>query len=133
MKIDNYKTLTYEEDERINNPIAFGRNGKGNRKCQHIIISNPKQVKTFLEKYELTGIADEMICISILWRFPRKEFNEKDMWVTMSGITYNTRLFRPKTFVIADNIVTEEDQSKAKEIIDTLNKWNGIEVSYEED
>ena len=97
-----------------------------------IIISNKKQVKTFLEKYELTGIVDEMICISILWHFPRKEFNEKDMWVTMSGITYNTRLFRPKTFVIADNIVTKEDQNKAKEIIDTLNKWNGIEVSYDE-
>ena len=49
----------------------------------------------------------------------------------MSGCTYsNEPPFVPKHFVIANNIVTEEDQAKAKEIIDLLNGWDGIEVSY---
>ena len=133
MKIDTYKTLTFEEDERKNNPIAFSRDGNGNRKCQHITITNDKQVKYFLKKYELTEIADEKISISILWNFPRKQYNETNMWVCLSGFTYNEKEFHPKHFVISDNIVTEETQNRTREIIDLLNTWDGIEVSYPED
>lgn len=133
MKIDTYKTLTYEEDERKNNPIAFAHNGNGNRKCQSVRFSSSKQVKDFLEKYGLTGISDEKISISILWNFPRRQYNESNMWVCLSGFTYNEKEFNPKHFVISDNIITEETQNRAKEIIDLLNTWNGIEVSYPED
>ena len=128
MKIDTYKTLTYEEDEREKNPNAFALR---NRKCQHVKISNKEQVKEFLNKYGLSGILDDNINISILWNFPRKKYDEKDMWVCMSGCTYsNEPPFVPKHFVISNNIVTEEDQARAKEIIDLLNGWDGIEVSY---
>lgn len=130
MKIDTYKNLTYEEDERKNNPSAFFHDGNGNRKCQSVRIANDKQVKDFLEKYELTGISDEKISISILWNFPRRQYNETNMWVCLSGFTYNEKEFYPKHFVIADNIVTEETQNRAKEMIDMLNTWNGIDVFY---
>lgn len=134
MKIDTYKVLTYEEDERENNPVAFAMSSggrKGNRKCQRVIISNKEQVKEFLDRYGLSGISDDNISISVLWHFPRKQYGEKDMWVCMSGFTYsNEPPFVPKPFVISNNIVTEEDQNKAKEIIDFLNGWEGIEVTY---
>lgn len=133
MKIDTYKNLTYEEDERKNNPITFSRGGNGNRKCQHITISNSKQVKDFLEKYELTGITDEKISISVLWNFPRRQYNETNMWVCLSGFTYNEKEFHPKHFVISDNIVNKKAQNKAMEIIDLLNTWDGIGVNYSED
>ena len=130
MKIDTYKELIYEEDERKSNPIAFAHNGKGNRKCQHVIISDKKQVKAFLNRYDLTGITDENISISILWNLPRKQYDETNMWVCLSGFTYNEKEVYPKHFVISDNIVTEEAQNRAKEMIDMLNTWNGIEVFY---
>lgn len=133
MKIDTYKTLTYEEDERKNNPKAFYHNGNGNRKCQHVRIINSRQVKEFLEKYGLKGISDERISISILWNFPRRQYNEANMWVCLSGFTYNEEEFYPKFFMISDNFVTEKAQNRAKEIIDLLNTWNGIEVSYPDD
>lgn len=133
MKIDTYKNLTYEEDERKNNPIAFSRGGNGNRKCQHVTIKNNKQVKYFLEKYGLTEISDEKISISILWNFPRRQYNETNMWVCLSGFTYNEKEFHPKHFVISDNIGNGETQIRAKEIIDFLNTRDGIEVSYPED
>lgn len=129
MKIDTYKSLTYEEEERDKNPTAFAISN-GNRKCQHVRISKKEQVEEFLNRYSLMGILDDNISLSILWNFPRKMYNEKDMWVCMSGYTYNNEDFRPKHFVISDNIVTEEDQAKAKEIIDLLNGWEGLVVSY---
>lgn len=133
MKIDTYKTLTYEENERKRNPIAFTHNGKGNRKCQHVKISNRKQVEEFLNKYGLMGINDNMISLSILWNFPRRRCNETNMWVCLSGFTYNNENFCPKHFVISDNIIENETQNKAMKIIDLLNTWNGIEVNYPED
>lgn len=133
MKIHTYDTMTYEEDERINNSVAYAHNGKGNRKCQHIRIFQENQVKYFLEKFGLSGINDEQISLSILWNLPRKQYNETKMWVCLSGFTYNNNDFRPKNFVISDNIVKEESQEIAKEIIDLLNTWDGIEVSYPED
>lgn len=133
MKIDTYKTLVYEEDERKRNPIAFTHNGKGNRKCQHVKISNRKQVEEFLNKYGLMGINDNLISLSILWNFPRRRYNETNMWVCLSGVTYNNENFYPKQFVVSDNVVTMESQNRAMEIIDLLNTWNGIEVNYPED
>ncbi len=133
MKIDTYNALTYEEDEREKNPVAFDHNGKGNRKCQHIRISDRKQAEEFLNRYNLTGILDDMISISVLWNFPRRRYKEKEMWVCLSGFTYNNKEFYPKHFVISDSIVTEKAQSKAKEILDLLNTWEGIEVSYPEE
>lgn len=132
MKIDTYKTLIYEEDERKRNPIAFAHNGKGNRKCQHVKISNKKQVEEFLNKYGLMGIYDNMINLSILWNFPRRRCSETNMWVCLSGFTYSDEEYYPKHFVISDNIVTEKAQEKAMEIIDLLNTWSGIEISYPE-
>lgn len=130
MKIDTYKVLTYEEVEREKNPIAFALSN-GNRKFQHIKMSNKKQVEEFLNRYGLSGILDDNISLSILWNFPRKKYSEKDMWVCISGFTYgNKSPFVPKHFVISNNIATEEDQTRAKEIIDLLNGWEGIEVSY---
>ena len=130
MKIDTYKELTYEEDERKRNPIAFAHNGKGNRKCQHVIISDKKQVESFLNRYDLTGILDNKLSMSILWNFPRRQYDEIGMWVCLSGFTYSDKDFSPKHFIVSDNIVTEESQNKAMEIIDLLNTWNGIEVFY---
>lgn len=129
MKIDTYKSLTYEEREREKNPIAFSLSG-GNRKCQHVKISKKEQVDEFLNRCGLIEISDDNINISILWNFPREKYNEKDMWVCMSGFTYSNEEFKPKHFVISNNIVTEEDQVKAKEIIDFLNGLEGLEVSY---
>ena len=136
MKIDNYKSLAYEEDERKNNPSSFHNNGTGNRRVQHITLSNKEQIAAFLEKCGLTGIKNDRICLSILWHFPRKEYNENetDLFVHMSGFTCSTKPpFVPNTFVIADYVVTEEAQKKARELIDMLNDWKGIEVSYQED
>ena len=133
MKIYTYNTITYEEDERINNPVAYTHNGKGNRKCQHVRIFQENQVRHFLEIFGLSGINDEQISLSILWNLPRRQYNETKMWVCLSGFTYNNNDFRPKNFVISDNIVTEESQKIAKGIIDLLNTWDDIEVSYPKD
>lgn len=51
MKIDIYRALTYVEDEIKRNPVAYSQNG--NRKCQHVKISNNGQVKEFLNRYGL--------------------------------------------------------------------------------
>lgn len=64
MKIDIYKALTYVEDEIKRNPVAYSQNG--NRKCQHVKISNDGQVKEFLNRYGLDGIKDDNISLSIL-------------------------------------------------------------------
>lgn len=130
MKINTYNTLTYEEDEIKANPAAFTQGEIGKRKCQHVTISDKAQISEFLSKCGLESIADEMVTLSILWHFPRRQYNETDMWVCMSGYTYNRKFFKPKTFVISDNIVTEESQKLAKELIDMLNGWDGLEVSY---
>lgn len=131
MKIDNYNSLVYEEDERKVNPAAFYNNGTGAKAIQHVTISNQEQVAEFLEKCGLTGITDERVHLSILWNLPRKEYNEDEthLFVHMDGFTYSTKPpFRPKHFVIADYVVTEEAQKKARELIDVLNSWNGITV-----
>lgn len=136
MKIDNYKTLVYEEDERKAHPSSFHRNGTGNRRTQHVVITKKEQVAVFLEKCGLTAIMNDRVCLSILWHFPRKEYNENetDLFVHMSGFTCSTKPpFVPSTFVIADYVVTEEAQQKAKDLIDMLNGWKGIEGSYQED
>lgn len=136
MKINNYKSLVYEEDERKINPAAFHNNGTGNRRTQHVTITKKEQVAAFLEKCGLTAIMNDRVCLSLLWRFPRKEYSEKedDLFVHMSGFTCsNNPPFKPQTFVIADYVVTEEAQQKARDIIDMLNGWKGIEVSYQED
>ena len=130
MKIDTYKVLTYDEEEREKNPDAYSLSS-GNRKCQSVRISNKEQVKDFLSKYGLIGVLDDNIILTILWNFPRKKYGESDMWVCMSGYTYsNNPPFIPKHFVISDNRVTEEAQNEAMEIIDLLNTWEGIKVSY---
>lgn len=129
MKIDIYKVLTYDEDEIKRNPAAYWQNG--NRKCQHVTISNSSQVREFLNKYDLNGIKDDNISLSILWNLPRRDYSENDMWVCISGFTYgNEPPFVPKRFVISDNAVTTESQNKAVEIIDLLNTWTGIEITY---
>lgn len=129
MKIDIYKTLTYAEDEMKRNPIAYSQNG--NRKCQHIRISDSNQVEEFLNKYELAGIKDDNISLSILWNLPRRNYAENDMWVYMSGFTYgNGASLVPKHFTISNSIVTPESQDKAIKIIELLNTWDGIEISY---
>lgn len=129
MKIDIYKTLTYAEDDIKRNPVAYRENG--NRKCQHVRISNSRQVGTFLNKFELEDISDENISLSILWNLPRRKYSETDMWVCISGCSYgNEPPFVSKRFTISDNIMTVESQNKAVEIINLLNTWSGIDVSY---
>lgn len=129
MKIDIYKALTYVEDEIKRNPVAYSQNG--NRKCQHVKISNDGQVKEFLNRYGLDGIKDDNISLSILWNLPRRDYSENEMWVCISGFTYsNEQPFVPKHFTISDSVVTIETQNKAVEIINLLNTWTGINVSY---
>lgn len=129
MKIDIYKALTYVEDDIKRNPVAYSQNG--NRKCQHVKISNNDQVKEFLNRYGLDGIKDNNISLSILWNLPRRDYHENEMWVCISGFTYgNEPSFVPKHFTISDSIVTIESQNKAVEIINLLNTWTGIDVSY---
>ena len=131
MKIDNYKSLVYEEDESKANPSSFYNNGTGSKAIQHVTISNKEKVAEFLEKCGLTGIADEKIHLSILWNLPRKEYNEDEshLFVHMDGFTYGSKPpFNPKHFVIADYVVTEEAQEKAKELINMLNSWKEIVV-----
>ncbi len=129
MKIDIYKALTYVEDEIKRNPVAYSQNG--NRKCQHVKISNDGQVKEFLNRYGLDGIKDDNISLSILWNLPRRDYSENEMWVCISGFTYgNEQPFVPKHFTISDSVVTIESQNKAVEIINLLNTWTGIDVSY---
>lgn len=129
MKIDIYRALTYVEDEIKRNPVAYSQNG--NRKCQHVKISNNGQVKEFLNRYGLEEIKDDNISLSILWNLPRRDYSENEMWVCISGFTYgNKQPFVPKHFTISDNVVTIESQNKAVEIINLLNTWTGIDVSY---
>lgn len=129
MKIDIYKALTYVEDEIKRNPVAYSQNG--NRKCQHVKISNDGQVKEFLNRYGLDGIKDDNISLSILWNLPRRDYSENEMWVCISGFTYgNEQPFAPKHFTISDSVVTIESQNKAVEVINLLNTWTGIDVSY---
>ena len=129
MKIYIYRALTYVEDEIKRNPVAYSQNG--NRKCQHVKISNNGQVKEFLNRYGLEEIKDDNISLSILWNLPRRDYSENEMWVCISGFTYgNEQPFVPKHFTISDNVVTIESQNKAVEIINLLNTWTGIDVSY---
>ena len=130
MKIDIYKELAYEEDERKRIPYAYADNGKGNRRCQHINIVEKNAVEDFLKTFNLYNILDDEISIAILWNLPRAEYNEKNMWVCLSGFTYNNEDFYPKHFVISDNLSPEKTKDRAMDVLEYLNKVSGIEVNY---
>ena len=133
MKIDTYKSLTYEEDERMKNPSAFYHSGKGNRKCQHVHITDKRQIQIILDVLNLANLMNDNLSFSILWNFPRKKYNEDQMWVCMSGYTYSNEYFNPNSFVVSDNVVTDYSQKIAMEVLDTLNKLSDITVSYPND
>lgn len=128
MNIDIYKTLTYDEEERERIPFAYGTN----RKCQHVSVRDPKIINEFLSKFELSQIANDNLDLSILWNLPRKQYGETNMWVNLSGHTYsNDSPFSSVNFVIADNIVTEDAQKRALEVLEFLQeKISDIEVNY---
>lgn len=129
-KVDTYKSLTYEEDERKNNPIAFWNNGKGNRKNQTVVVREQSQIEKILSKLNLHRISTNCLDISILWNFPRKQYKESKMWVCMT-VYYSTRYYCH--YAVSDNIVTQDDQKKAMEIIDFLNESTGVETYYPDD
>lgn len=136
MNIDIYKTLTYDEDERKRIPCAYSHATLGglggNRKCQHVTVREPKIIHEFLSKFEFSQIANDNLSLSILWNLPRKQYGETDMWVNISGFTYsNDTPFSPNKFVIADNIVTEDAQKRALEVLEFLQeKVSDIEIDY---
>ena len=137
-KIDTYKELTYDEDERLRNPDAYSYNGKGGRTCQHISLEG-SQAKQFAMQCGLKSCYHEgdSVNLSILWNLPRKEYNETNMWVNMSGYVFSLKTFKDTemsfkhtNFVISDNCVTKEAQQRALDIIDMLNEWKGKEISH---
>lgn len=126
-RVDTYKELTYDEDERLRNPNAYGCSGEGNRSCQHIELEG-EQAERFMKACGLGKIykKDDCVGLSILWNLPRKEYNETNMWVNMSGYTYSfdTEMnFKHVNFVISDNRPSKEAQQKAINLIDMLNDW----------
>jgi len=125
-KVDTYKELTYDEDERLKNPVAYSCNGEGERTDQRINLEG-EQAKQFMVQFGLEKWYREgnNVDLLILWRLPRKEYNETDMWVYMSGYSYSLDPFNPNHFVISDGRVIKEAQQKALDIIDTLNEWVG--------
>lgn len=133
IKVETYKTLTFEEDARLANPAAYSRNG--NRKCQHAIITKKEEVDTFLSFCGLDATLDDAVIISILWHLPSRELcTREEMWVCLSGYTFNSRVdsaFRPTHFVISDNTTDDEAQEKALAVIDLLNSLSYINVGYE--
>lgn len=132
MRIDTYKSLVYDEDERTANPNAYFKNG--NRKVQHALVSDKKDIERVLKSVGLEGIANDRLSFSILWNFPRKEYSETSMWVTVSGFTCGSKPpFVPNTFCIASNVVTEGDQKRALSLIDLLNSIVGIRVEYQDE
>lgn len=134
MKIDTFSTIAYEEDERAANPTAYFRNGTGDRRCQHVTVSVPKQVETLLETLGLYGFADDVVHLSIWWKLPRKACGEENMYVTASGYTCSkTPPFCPTTFILADNRAIKVHQEQVREAIDLLNSWEGIDVKYQDD
>lgn len=116
--ISLYTTTTYDEDERITNPSLYKRN----RLCEHFTIKGTNEVKKFLDRFDMSlALLNEQISFSILWNLPRKSYGETRMWVCLSGETHNG--FAPfNHFVISDNLVTNETQKKAIEIIEYLNR-----------
>lgn len=133
LKIDTYKTLTFEEDARIATPAAYSRNG--NRKCQHVTITNKEEVDTFLSFCGLDATLDDTVGLSILWHLPSHKLGTREeMWVCLSGYTFNSRVdstFRPTHFVVSDNTTGDETQEKALAVIDLLNSLSHINVGYD--
>ena len=135
MKVDTYKSLVFDEDERIANPDAYFKSGTSkNRKIQHVLVNNRQDAERVLETLGLEGIVNDRLSFSILWNLPRKEYSETSMWVTVSGFTCGSNPpFVPNTFCIASNVVSQEDQKRALDLIDNLNTLRGIEVEYQQE
>lgn len=135
-RVDTYKELTYDEDERLRNPDAYGYSGEGSRTCQHVELEG-KQAERFMKECGLEGYYKEgdKVTLSLLWNLPRKKYNETDMWVNMSGYVYTFDAemnFKHVNFSISDNCVTEEAQQRAMNLIDMLNEWAEEERSLPE-
>ncbi len=135
-RVDTYKELTYDEDERLRNPDAYSYSGEGNRTCQNVNLEG-EQAERFMKACGLESIykkGDE-VGLSILWNLPRKEYNETDMWVNMSGYvcSFDAEMnYKHVNFPISDNYVKEEAQQKALDLIDMLNEWAEEERSLPE-
>lgn len=116
--ISLYTTTTYDKDERIANPTLYKRSS---RLCEHFTIKGTNEVKKFLDRFDMPlTLLNEQISFSILWNLPRKEYRETKMWVCLSGETHSG--FAPfNHFVVSDNLVNDEAQKKALEIIKYLN------------
>lgn len=128
MGIDIYKDIVFEEDERADFPEKFYTNG--NRRNQHIDIYGEDIVKKFINTF---GFPDSFINknlhLSVLWSFPRKSYNENNMWVSLSGFTCDGEA--PfNHFVISDNIITVDTQNKAIEVLEYVSSVAGTEISY---
>lgn len=120
-----YTTTTYDEDERIANPTLYKRSS---RLCEHFTIKGTNEVKKFLDRFDMPlTLLNEQLSFSILWNLPRKRYGETRMWVCLSGEIHNG--FAPfNHFVVSDNLVTNEAQKKAIEIIEYLNRIVGEEI-----
>lgn len=120
MKIDIYKSLTFKENEQRDKPYAYSKNG--NRKCQHIKITDSIEVEKFMEHFDICLTEKEQLNLSVLWCLPRQEYNENDMYVCVSGFTFSSNLddFHPQNFVISNNCYSEKDQIRAMKILEYL-------------
>jgi len=115
----------YMEDVQEKYPYLFHDNS--NTKCIHVSIKNNDAIRKILELSEINiSVTDNsVLCLSILWNFPRKQFNEDLMWVCLSGFFFkmNNGVVVPgHNIVISNNRVNESASKKADSVIEYINE-----------
>lgn len=121
--IDDINDL-FEEEIIKKYPHLFCDNG--NVKKIHIETSNKEMIVGILKiaEKEIEIKDEDALCLTLLWNFPRRQYDETSRWVCMSGIMYdkNTNMIIGSNFVVSDNVVTNVTQKQANNIIELINK-----------
>ena len=129
MKIDIYNSGVFEEDVKRKKPYAFS--GYGNLRAQDVEISHPDHVKAIKEFLGIDN-KDTDAFLSLRWNLPRRKYGEDFIpIVQLDGYTYSSaEEFNPESFVVAYSTKNEEQQAKARELIEMINVWDDVFVYY---
>ena len=112
---------SYNEDEIIKYPYMYYKNN--NRKVEHVEIYDVNIAKQVLKMISINIDLNDFYCMSLglLWNIKRKGYDTEFTFNNLSGtIFYND--CQHENFVVSDNIVKNESQQLANNIIDYVNK-----------
>lgn len=118
--ITQFKEVCFAEDDIASHPQLYHRNGS--RRIESVYIGDQNIMKAILGIAEKKVKLENCMYLSILWNLPRKQYDEINQWVCLSGVLYQSnKIFAPNCFVVSDNLYDVESQQRSIQIIDVLN------------